>query len=203
MLYNPSASQARHLPLHKGGSQSPNFCVEGVTIVRNFCLFKDLSAAPCEAPLVQKEGCKQPRFRSAKSGGLPRSGWGIAPAMLRTIHRPPLRVDTSRVFGDFNVKRGVPAKAGTPPGQSGAGSVVAAVANDDERENGEPDPVIVKQVAQAVVHNRILLADWQENATDPLPVIRICRKPGSVTRKTSEDGEKELRRGLDFSGGIC
>ena len=33
-------------------------------------------------------------------------------------------------------------------------SVVAAVADDDERENGEPDPVIVKQVAQAVVHNR-------------------------------------------------
>ena len=40
-------------------------------------------------------------------------------------------------------------------------SVVAAVADDDERENREPDPVIVKQVAQAVVHNRSLLADWQ------------------------------------------
>jgi len=34
-------------------------------------------------------------------------------------------------------------------------SAAAAVAGDDQGEDNEPDPVVVKQVAQAVVHNRI------------------------------------------------
>ena len=36
----------------------------------------------------------------------------------------------------------------------------AATENDQQSDNDQPDPVIVKQIAQTVIHTKILLKDW-------------------------------------------
>ena len=70
-------------------------------------------------------------------------------------------------------------------------SAAAAVAGDDERENDEPDPVIVKQVAQAVVHNRYLLADWQGSICLPFLLSEYVESEKKF-RKKSEPVKKRV-----------
>lgn len=68
-------------------------------------------------------------------------------------------------------------------------SAAAAVAGDDKGEDDEPDPVVVKQVAQAVVHNRIPPCRLAGTEKRPFLLSEYVER-GKTFRKKSERDEK-------------
>ena len=127
----------------------------------------------------------------ASSRGLPQSPSAPAPSRREpynsTSNSTPRNKNAGRAAGRLSLSRHSAAAA------TAATVIVIAGAQDQNGDDDQPDGVILKQTAEAVIHTHILL-DVLESRSFALLTTKICLCPRNVTAfsKKGEDPTKIL-----------